>query len=509
MKQKAKLVATLMAMCMVVSFAVIGILAVKTLNMSVGGNISFFAEGVSFTIGEGAFYQTDKITPYAGITVQSGKLQGFAMNTNTKLADVETQIASWANLDLKLDNQGDAVLKFNIKNDMSDKELYVLFEVTLGTNTNNNMNIVCQTSQLIAPTDNKNIEITFDILDTSINAGLTGFKIDLVISEPVEVDPTTGAVTNQTNSKYSNALYNIDTTAGTATISKSNANVSGELVLMDKVYVAGQEYVVTEIAEGAFENCGGLTGDLIIPNTVTKIGIAAFNNCSGFDGRLVLPNSLEEIEAKAFGGCLNFVGELRFGENLIKIGYSVFVSSNFTGALFIPKSVTSIGVATFAGCDGFTSVVVEDGNDIYESKGNCIIYKSTKKLLQAFACSDITQLQDILDMEQYAFSRVGANLGDVVFSPNIEVIRYRLFFHSLGIKSITIGENIKAIENGAFESASSLEYVVMESSTPPTLGESVFYGIDDYKIYVPAGSVDTYKTADGWSNYADRIFAIV
>ena len=46
MKAKTKLIATLMAMCLVITLGVFGILAVKTLNMSVGGNITFSAEGI-------------------------------------------------------------------------------------------------------------------------------------------------------------------------------------------------------------------------------------------------------------------------------------------------------------------------------------------------------------------------------------------------------------------------------------------------------------------------------
>ena len=44
--------------------------------------------------------------------------------------------------------------------------------------------------------------------------------------------------------------------------------------------------------------------------------------------------------------------------------------------------------------------------------------------------------------------------------------------------------------------------------TPPGLGESVFLGDDNLTIYVPASSVDAYKAADGWKDYADRIKAI-
>ena len=58
MKNKTKLVATLMALCLVVTLGVFGILAVKTLNMSVGGNITFTAEGIAFEVSPGAFKTT-------------------------------------------------------------------------------------------------------------------------------------------------------------------------------------------------------------------------------------------------------------------------------------------------------------------------------------------------------------------------------------------------------------------------------------------------------------------
>ena len=47
------------------------------------------------------------------------------------------------------------------------------------------------------------------------------------------------------------------------------------------------------------------------------------------------------------------------------------------------------------------------------------------------------------------------------------------------------------------------------ATTPPQIGDSVFGiisgsgDIAQYKIYVPAASVDAYKTS--WSEYADRI----
>ena len=46
MKKRTKFVMVAMALCLTVALGVIGIFAVKTLNMTVGGNITFYADGI-------------------------------------------------------------------------------------------------------------------------------------------------------------------------------------------------------------------------------------------------------------------------------------------------------------------------------------------------------------------------------------------------------------------------------------------------------------------------------
>ena len=46
----------------------------------------------------------------------------------------------------------------------------------------------------------------------------------------------------------------------------------------------------------------------------------------------------------------------------------------------------------------------------------------------------------------------------------------------------------------------------MRPITPPILGTDILNGIsNDFTIYVPRNSVEEYKTANGWSQYADKI----
>ena len=50
-------------------------------------------------------------------------------------------------------------------------------------------------------------------------------------------------------------------------------NVSGKLILPEKVMDGNNAYVLTRIGDFAFSSCYGLTGPLTIPNSVTSIGV--------------------------------------------------------------------------------------------------------------------------------------------------------------------------------------------------------------------------------------------
>lgn len=80
-------------------------------------------------------------------------------------------------------------------------------------------------------------------------------------------------------------------------------------------------------------------------------------------------------------------------------------------------------------------------------------------------------------------------------------------FKSASLTSITLPSSITLVKEHSFES-SNLEVLTMLSTTPPTLGEDAFFNTRLNAIYVPSASVNAYKTASGWSNYANIIQAI-
>ena len=84
------------------------------------------------------------------------------------------------------------------------------------------------------------------------------------------------------------------------------------------------------------------------------------------------------------------------------------------------------------------------------------------------------------------------------------------------MSEVTIPSSVTSIGNRAFFFCSKLSSVTIYAANPPACGEKGFYDyvdggefiISTLKIYVPSESINLYKTANGWSDYADRIYAI-
>lgn len=91
----------------------------------------------------------------------------------------------------------------------------------------------------------------------------------------------------------------------------------------------------------------------------------------------------------------------------------------------------------------------------------------------------------------------------------ITYVRWYAFHHCSNLESVALPASVTGIGDYAFYYCSSLESLTIYATTPPTLGFLVFEGTsDNLKIYVPAESVETYKTASRWSNRASQIEAI-
>jgi hypothetical protein len=124
--------------------------------------------------------------------------------------------------------------------------------------------------------------------------------------------------------------------------------------------------------------------------------------------------------------------------------------------------------------------------------------------------------------DSYILSAYTGTSSDISIPPIIDgnqglkavaAISNGVFFDNDILESVVIPSSIASIGANAFFSCSNLREVVIEATTPPILGgDNVF---DPYtelsllKIYVPSASVNLYKSAQYWSEYANDIYATV
>lgn len=80
-------------------------------------------------------------------------------------------------------------------------------------------------------------------------------------------------------------------------------------------------------------------------------------------------------------------------------------------------------------------------------------------------------------------------------------------FYGCRLEKLTVPSTVTAINNNAFEQCGNLKELKLLPTTPPSLGTDALKDTPiDLKIYVPAGTGTTYKSASGWHDYEGKIY---
>ena len=293
---------------------------------------------------------------------------------------------------------------------------------------------------------------------------------------------------------------------------------------------------VNSIGDYAFQNCTSLTS-ITIPNSVTNIGDYAFSYCSGLTS-VTIPNSVTSIGRYTFASCFGLTSIIIDKNNpkydsrnncnaIIETKSNTLIAG--CQKTIIPNSVTSIGRSAFSGCTGLTSVTIPNSVTSigYEAFNDCFrltsitIPNSVKSIGSgAFSgCLNLTKaefasIESLCKIKfEISYSNPlryaehlyinGKEVTDVVIPNSVTSINDYAFYNCSGLTSVTIPESVTSIGTEAFYNCSGLTSVTCHAQNVPSTGTSVFYYVPQSTatLYVPAESVEAYKSASQWKNF--------
>ena len=371
--------------------------------------------------------------------------------------------------------------------------------------------------------------------DSSANISTGKYRIVSIVLP----DAAASIVSGSGNYSFSNNFTNLKSASGANIISISGSAFGGCTSLTTVSFPAA-----ASIGDGAFFGCANLTsfilngsGDLSVAeggralvrtvpggkeliaypsasgiiemNDITSIGYGAFFDCTS----LTTANFPEAISIGygAFSGCTS-LATVSFPATA-SIGGNAFAECTSLTTVSFPAAA-SIGDGAFCGCVGLVEASFPLVTSIgWTAFGSCTSLTTANFPAAASTggnafvnCSNLTSvnfpLVTSIDLEAFRDCR---SLTSVNF-PLVTSIGHKAFSGCRSLTSVSFPA-VTAIGFNIFEYCIWLDTAIFLTVTPPNIIDSyLFYDAhSNLRIVVPTDSVEAYRNAVGWKEYAGRI----
>lgn len=249
----------------------------------------------------------------------------------------------------------------------------------------------------------------------------------------------------------------------------------------------------------------------------------------------------------------DFIGAYRVPDFVSSIGLCAINGCNGLTSLVIPKSVTVIEKDNFELCEQLASLVVEQGNPMFDSRDNCnaIIVTATNTLVHGCNSSSIPEGIEVIADSAFSQRRnlshssipdSVVHIGEFAFLgcysleseiklQSIHQVTRSCFDGCSRIKRVEIGKGIKSIESSAFAGCSLLDEVVitegpkhidtwafadcpnLASITLPKSIERIESSAFDRcnrieRVVIPQGTTDYFMRFDALKQYRHRFMEL-
>ncbi len=344
------------------------------------------------------------------------------------------------------------------------------------------------------------IEDEWQLLATSGTSGLNGET-----SQVITVDNFASYLDAQNGAGPFVITLTGELTSGKISVIKQALKDNNQKkVRLDLTRVTG----LTSLPEKAFYSCSTLEA-IALPNTITMIGEDAFWECINLNSitlpqtlevlsehlfysctslsTLIIPYGVLSIEAGAFMNCTN-LSSIQIPDSVKIIGNSVFQGCTSLTEIDIPDSVLSMGICVFKNCSFLTSVTLPN---IPSAIGLEMFYNCT-------SLSSITIPQAVTIIGEEAFYSTA--FTSFIIPDNVKYIEDRAFEKCKKLVNLVVPNSVVSIGDHVFDSCSSLVNISLGENIV-SMGTQVFMNCSSLSsVILPSGVLEINGLFDGCSN---------
>ena len=247
----------------------------------------------------------------------------------------------------------------------------------------------------------------------------------------------------------------------------------------------------------------GLT-EYDIPDGVSVVQPWVFTGCSKLT-RVGIPASVKRLERAVFHGCSS-LSSISIPEGVEFLGDYLFRDCSSLQSLTIPETVTHVGDIRLGIWDPVTSCSKLEafyGKFASPDHRSLIVDDTYIAVALASGSASLEIPAGVTTIGESAFNK--AKLDGISIPDGVTRIEINAFCDA-HIPVITVPASVTSLGSQAFASVRGNVYFLSEN--PPVSEGNLFGDTTWCSIYVPAASLEAYRTAEGWSNYASRIQAI-